>query len=136
MFYPKISLLTNVSTGTTLIITAERFRGVWFPHARQWSGNGIRKAFRIVWIISLVSVLQNISCYVKNVIPILTYSNKVWNNYTYKRLYGFSFLDVSFFIPLLGIAIIMPSLIICRLKYKELTIIRVTTPSTFKGNRS
>eukprot|EP00111_Clytia_hemisphaerica_P018469 TCONS_00054653-protein len=122
IIYPTISLLTNVSTGTILIITIERFRGVWFPHARQWGGTDVKKAFAIVWLISLVSVLPNIIMLRVKQYDNIIYCNEVWdeNDPTYKRLYGFSFLAVSFFIPLLGITI-MHTLIICRLKYKELT---------------
>jgi len=120
IIYPIISTLTNISTGTILIITVERFRGVWFPHAQPWNSKDVRRAFMIVWSISLLIILPNIITLKVTKYKNMMYCNEVWENITHKRLYGFSFMFISFFIPFICI-IVMHSLIIIRLKYTDLT---------------
>lgn len=119
IIFPMISLLTNISTGTVLIITTERFRGVWFPHARPWSGRDVRKAFVIVWVISVVSILPNVIMLRVKSYSNIDYCNEVWANIAHKRLYGFSFAAVSFLIPFLCI-FVMHTLIIIRLNFKSI----------------
>lgn len=119
IIFPMISLLTNISTGTVLIITTERFRGVWFPHARPWSGKDIRKGFIIVWVISVVSILPNIVTLKVTNYSNIDYCNEIWEEIDEKRLYGFSFAAVSFLIPFLCI-LIMHTLIIIRLNFKRI----------------
>ena len=119
IIYPVISLLTNISTGTVLTITIERFRGVWFPHARPWSGRDVQKAFAAMWTISVASILPNMITLKVTQYPNIAYCNEVWDNITHKRLYGFTFAAVSFLIPLLCITV-MHTLIIIRLKFKSI----------------
>ena len=119
IIYPIMSLLTNTSTGTVLIITIERFRGVWFPHARPWSSKDVWKAFAIVWSISVVSVLPNAIKLKVTHYPNIAYCNEIWGDITHQRVYGFLFVSVSFFIPLLCITV-MHTLIIVRLKFKSI----------------
>ena len=135
IIYPFISMLTNISTGTVLTLTIDRFRGVWSPHAHPWSSRDVGKAFAAIWTISLASILPNMMNLKVTRYSNISFCSEVWDKISHKRLYGFTFIAVSFIIPFLCITV-MHTLIIIQLKFKSITSDNVSVDKQRENNRS
>lgn len=119
LIYPMISCFSNVATGTIVLISVERFRGIVYPHRNPWQPRDVRIAFCIVWMASVGLVLPNAITLRINVYNNIDYCNEHWDNLTVRKVYGFSYFAFAFAVPLIGIAI-MHVIMMIRLKSPEL----------------
>lgn len=119
IIYPLISCFTNIATGTILLISLERFRGIMYPYRSAWSRKDICIAFSIVWVVSVLLILPNVLTIRVTSYKNIDYCNEIWVNDTYRKIYGMSYFALAFAIPLVLIAG-MHIMIMIRLKSREI----------------
>ncbi|XP_065669789.1 neuropeptide Y receptor type 6 [Hydra vulgaris] len=134
LIYPGITLCTNLSVGTILMITLERYRGVILPHLTPWRRCNVSVALVAVWIFCLIIIIPNIATLKVLLYEDKQYCNEHWQSKLLQKVYGISYFCLSFFLPFLAIAI-MHGHIMYRLKNKELLPANISSWNQKSQNR-